>query len=112
MKQITIYWRDIPSQIILKKGRTKTKKLLSPRFQKAIDRAAMRAGKGGSKAYIEEWRRATVEIDNTADPSVIVQSEALAIESRYSDSDLEALIRNRGVAPTATLNLLEVQERD
>ncbi len=101
MKQITIYWRDIPSQIILKKGRTKTKKLLSPRFQKAIDRAAMRAGKGGSKAYIEEWRRVTIEIDNAADPSVIVMSEVLAIESRYSDSDLEALIRNRGVAPTA-----------
>ncbi|HIE86741.1 MAG TPA: hypothetical protein EYP91_07850 [Gammaproteobacteria bacterium] len=101
MKQITIYWRDIPSQIILKKGRTKTKKLLSPRFQKAIDRAAMRAGKGGSKAYIEEWRRVTIEIDNAADPSVIVMSEVLAIESRYSDSDLEALIRNKGVAPTA-----------
>ena len=64
MKQITIYWRDIPSQIILKKGRSKTKNLLSLRFQKAIDRAAMRAGKGGSEAYIEEWRRVTVEIDN------------------------------------------------
>ena len=50
MKQITIYWRDIPSQIILKKGRSKTKNLLSLRFQKAIDRAAMRAGKGGSEA--------------------------------------------------------------
>jgi hypothetical protein len=101
MKQITIYWRDIPSQIILKKGRAKTKKLLSPRFQQAIDRAAMRAGKGGSKAYIEEWRRVTIEIDIASDPSVIVLSEALAIESRYSDSDLEALIRNKGVALTA-----------
>jgi len=101
MKQITIYWRDIPSQIILKKGRTKTKKLLSARFQKAIDRAAMRAGKGGSEAYIEEWRRVTIEIDNASDPSVIVLSEVLAIESRYSDSDLDALIRNKGVATTA-----------
>ena len=101
MKQITIYWRDIPSQIILKKGRSKTKNLLSLRFQKAIDRAAMRAGKGGREAYIEEWRRVTVEIDNAADPSVVLQEEAHTIESRYSDSDLEALIRNRGVAPTA-----------
>ena len=101
MKQITIYWRDIPSQIILKKGRTKTKKLLSARFQKAIDRAAMRAGKGGSEAYIQEWRRVTIEIDNASDPSVIVLSEVLAIESRYSDSDLDALIRNKGVATTA-----------
>ena len=101
MKQITIYWRYIPSQIILKKGRNKTKELLSPRFQKAIDRAAMRAGKGGSQAYIEEWRRETIEIDSTADPCVVVTEEVLAIESRYSDSDLEALIRNRGVALSA-----------
>ena len=101
MKQITIYWRDIPSQIILKKGRNKTKEILPPRFQKAIDRAAMRAGKGGSQAYIEEWRGETVEIDSNADPCVVVTEEVLAIESRYSDSDLEALIRNRGVAPSA-----------
>ena len=101
MKQITIYWRDIPSQIILKKGRNKAKEILPPRFQKAIDRAAMRAGKGGSQAYIEEWRRETIEIDSTADPCVVVTEEVLAIESRYSDSDLEALIRNRGVALSA-----------
>ena len=101
MKQITIYWRDIPSQIILKKGRNKTKEILPPRFQKAIDRAAMRAGKGGSQAYIEEWRRETIEIDSTADPCVVVTEEVLAIESRYSDSDLEALIKNKGVALTA-----------
>ena len=50
--------------------------------------------------YIEKWRRATIEIDNASDPSEIVLSEILAIESRYSDSDLEALIRNKGVAPT------------
>ena len=101
MKQITIYWRDIPSQIILKKGRNKTKEILPPRFQKAIDRAAMRAGKGGSQAYIEEWRRETIEIDSTADPCVVVTEEALAIDSRYSDGDLEALIKNKGVARTA-----------
>ena len=101
MKQITIYWRDIPSQIILKRGRTKTKEILSPRFQKAIDRAAMRAGKGGSEAYIEEWRRETIEIDNDAAPSLVVEAEVLAIDSRYSDGDLEALVKNKGVARTA-----------
>ena len=33
--------------------------MLEHRFQEAIDRAAMRAGKGSSGAYIVEWRRET-----------------------------------------------------
>ena len=56
-KLITVYWRDIPSQVIAKKGRTTSKVQLSQRFQSAIDRAAMRAGKGSSDAYLSEWRR-------------------------------------------------------
>ncbi|GIT54495.1 MAG: hypothetical protein Ct9H300mP16_16550 [Pseudomonadota bacterium] len=56
-KLITVYWRDIPSQVIAKKGRTTSKVQLSHRFQEAIDRAAMRAGKGSSDAYLSEWRR-------------------------------------------------------
>ena len=56
-KLITVYWRDIPSQVIAKKGRSTSKVQLSQRFQEAIDRAAMRAGKGSSDAYLSEWRR-------------------------------------------------------
>ena len=44
-KLITIYWRDIPSQIVAKSGRRSAKVRLANRFQDAIDRAAMRAGK-------------------------------------------------------------------
>ena len=42
-KLITIYWRDIPSQIVAKAGRRSAKVRLANRFQEAIDRAAMRA---------------------------------------------------------------------
>ena len=56
-KLITIYWRDIPSQIVAKSGRRSAKVRLANRFQDAIDRAAMRAGKGSSDAYLSEWRR-------------------------------------------------------
>lgn len=48
IKKITIFWRDIPSQILIQRGRKRKKKMLEHRFQEAIDRAAMRAGKGGS----------------------------------------------------------------
>ncbi len=57
-KLITVYWRDIPAQVIGRKGRKSVcKKLLDPRFQHAIDRAAMRARKTSENAYLEDWRR-------------------------------------------------------
>ena len=44
MAQLTVvYWRDIPAQVIVKKGRDSAKIQLTERFEKAIDRAAMRA---------------------------------------------------------------------
>ena len=42
-KKTIIYWRDIPSQVVVKQGRTSAKKQLNKRFMVAIDRAAMRA---------------------------------------------------------------------
>ena len=44
MANLTIlYWRDIPSQVIVKSGRNSAKRELSERFIRAIDAAAMRA---------------------------------------------------------------------
>ncbi len=41
MAQLTVvYWRDIPAQVIVKKGRRDEAKIqLTERFEKAIDRA-------------------------------------------------------------------------
>ena len=55
---IVISWRDVPAQIVVKRGRETAKIQLSHRFQEAVDRAAMRAGRGSSDAYLEDWRRA------------------------------------------------------
>ena len=52
-----VYWRDIPAQVIAKQGRKSAKKMLSDRFQEAIDRAAMRSGAAGTDDYLEDWRR-------------------------------------------------------
>ena len=40
---IVLYWRDIPSQVIVKAGRASAKRELSERFIRAIDAAAMHA---------------------------------------------------------------------
>jgi hypothetical protein len=58
MAQLTIvYWHDIPAQVIVKSGRRSAKRELSPRFQEAIDRAAMSSGEHGTDAYLAAWRR-------------------------------------------------------
>ncbi len=92
-----IYWRDIPAQVVVKRGRETAKVKLSARFQEAVDRAAMRAGKGSSDAYLAEWRRSAAtpcgdDIENAA------AAEAARIEASYSNEDLERLIRAKGVA--------------
>lgn len=96
---ILISWRDIPSQVVVKQGRETGKVQLSHRFQEAIDRAAMRAGKAGSDAYLADWKRsAPVECGN--DMQVVAQAEADRIEALYSDDDLLRLIRAHGVDET------------
>jgi hypothetical protein len=96
---IVISWRDIPAQVIVKRGREASKVQLSARFQEAVDRAAMRAGKGSSDAYLADWQRSpprSVGEDLAAEAA----AEAARLEARYTDEDLERLIRAKGLAAT------------
>jgi hypothetical protein len=54
--QVT-YWRDLPSLVVAREGDAVTKSQLAPRFQEAIDEAAMRLGATGSDAYLDGWTR-------------------------------------------------------
>ena len=96
MQRIDVYWRDIPSQVLIKRGRERGKYLLSHRFQAAIDRAAMRAGKGGSDAYLEEWRRVTTSIESDSSPHAVAEALGRDIEQQCSDDDLARLVANKG----------------
>lgn len=97
-KKTLIYWRDIPSQIIVQKGRVREKVKLSERFQSAIDRAAMRAGKGSSDAYLAEWRRESSTCEVAEGLRQLAQDEANRLEDEFSDDHLLRLIRNHGSA--------------
>lgn len=99
-KLIRVYWRDIPAQVIAKKGRTTAKRLLSQRFQEAIDRAAMRAGRGGSDAYMADWRRESEDCGD--DLEAAADAAAAEFESAYTDDDLQALVRSQGSRADAT----------
>ena len=93
---IIISWRDIPAQVVVKRGRETAKVQLSPRFQEAVDRAAMRAGKGSSEAYLADWKRSAPRPCGD-DLKAVADAEAAAIEQRYSDADLERMIRSKGL---------------
>jgi hypothetical protein len=99
-KLILISWRDVPSQVVVKQGRDTVRVQLSARFQEAVDRAAMRAGKGSSDAYIADWKRSEPR-DCGNDLTSEAIAEVARIEARYSDADLEKLIRAKGLAAPA-----------
>jgi hypothetical protein len=93
---IIISWRDIPAQVIVKRGRETAKVQLSQRFQEAVDRAAMRAGKGSSDAYLADWQRSAPRACGD-DLQAEAALEAARLEAQYSDEALERLIRAKGV---------------
>jgi len=94
-KLICIYWRDIPAQVVGRAGRKNGfKKELQPRFAKAIDRAAMRAGRGASDAYLEDWRRVAEEADG--DLEAAVNQRVAELESQFDDAYLEAVVKAGG----------------
>jgi hypothetical protein len=101
MPSLTIIsWRDIPVQVIVKRGRESAKVQLSARFQEAVDRAAMRAGKGTSDAYLADWKRSDPQACGE-DIQAEAAAEAARIEARFSDADLEALVRAKGLVAGA-----------
>ena len=102
MQRIDILWRDIPSQVLIKRGRDRGKYMLSARFQEAIDRAAMRAGKGGSDAYLDEWRRVTTAIEAEGALADIAAQLGQEIEAQYSDEEITRLAKQNGYAEPAT----------
>ena len=99
MQKISVYWRDIPSQVIVKRGRQRGKAPLPIRFQEAIDRAAMKAGRGGSEAYIADWRRETTALAGEGELEQLAREEAIALEAQYGDERLKSLVANLGLEP-------------
>jgi hypothetical protein len=48
-------WRDLPSMVAARSGDEIVKSQLAPRFQEAIDEAAMRLGDTGADDYLSGW---------------------------------------------------------
>jgi len=90
-----VYWRDIPAQVIVGRGRSGAKVQLPERFEQAIDRAAMRGGARETEAYLAEWRKAAPYAVE-GDPAEIARAEAARLDAEYTPEVLRALVENDG----------------
>jgi hypothetical protein len=98
MPEVTIvFWRDIPAQVIVGKGRRGAKAPLPERFEQAIDRCAMKIGARDSDAYLAEWRKAA-PYKVEGDQDEIARAEAARIVAEYDTDRIKALIANDGWA--------------
>lgn len=95
---IIVSWRDIPAQVIVKAGRRTAKRPLADRFQKAIDRAAMRAKLRDTDAYLAEWRR-TRSGECGDDLEAEADRIAARIDADYPHARLTALVAKGGLDP-------------
>ena len=96
-KKILVMWRDIPAQIIISRGRKKSKKILSERFQEAIDRAAMIADRADSSAYLEDWHRIEESLKSEKSIDQLLELEASLLETAYDNDRLDTLIKAGGL---------------
>lgn len=98
MPEVTIvYWRDIPAQVIVGKGRRGSKRALPERFEQAIDRAAMKIGAQDTDAYLAEWRKAEpFEVPGEAE--AVADAELARIDAEYDRDRIKSLIENDGWA--------------
>ena len=95
-----VFWRDIPAQVIVGKGRRGSKVQLTERFEQAIDRCAMKVGARDTDSYLAEWRKAApYEVEG--DPDQIARAEADRLEAEYDTARLKALIDADGWAAKA-----------
>ena len=88
-------WRDLPSLVVARDGDQMTKSPLPPRFQEAIDEAAMRLGDTGSDDYLAGWIRSDwTELDG--DPAEVADVVVAGLEEAWPQEKLTEYLDSLG----------------
>ena len=95
---VVICWRDIPAQVNAGSGSSKIQRILPRRFQRAIDEAAMVAGKTQASQYVGEWRRKVVPGD-PSDPEGAALRAAEELEAAFPRERLKEFVAAGGWDP-------------
>lgn len=93
-----VFWRDIPAQVIVGKGRRGAKAVLPERFEQAIDRAAMKVNAKDADAYLAEWRKAD-PFPEEGEQDAIAAAWVTKLDREYDQDRVKALIDNEGWEP-------------
>lgn len=96
---VLISWRDIPAQVNAGTGDARVQRILPRRFQRAIDRAAMVAGKTQASQYVGEWRRTVIPADS-ADPEAAALAAAAELEEAFPRERLDLYVKAGGWDPS------------
>ena len=90
-----VFWRDIPAQVLVGRGRKAVKRVLEERFEQAIDRAAMKAGMAGTDDYLSEWRKSDpITVEGEGEEAA--ERYASQLEAEYDQARIKAIIENGG----------------
>ena len=95
---VLISWRDIPAQVNGGAGTDRVQRILPRRFQRAIDRAAMVAGKTQASQYVGEWRRSMIPAGSD-DPGAAAMAAAASLEEAFPRERLDEFVRTGGWDP-------------
>ena len=99
MKLTVIKWRDIPTQVMIKKSRREVEKVqLDNRFMEAVDSAATVGDSTDADAYLTDWHNEVTEIEdgNLKEP---VEKKAEELEAEFTDEILLSYVNNSGYKP-------------
>jgi hypothetical protein len=99
---VVIFWRDIPAQVNAGSGAEKHQVILPRRFQRAVDDAAMVAGKKTASEYVGEWRRVAMAVpDDAGGMQAAAEREAHRLDDAFPRERLQQLVANGGRDPDA-----------
>ena len=90
-----IGWRELPSMVAARQGEETVKVQLAPRFQAAIDEAAMRLGDTGADDYLAGWERTSwITADGT--PAEVVDRVAAELDAEWPDESIADYLEGLG----------------
>jgi hypothetical protein len=84
-------WRELPSMVAARSAEESVKAELAPRFQEAIDEAAMRLGDTGADDYLMGWDRSPWTAAEGA-PAVVLDRVAAELDTDWPDDRIASYL--------------------
>src|SRR3712207_2250615 len=88
-------WRELPSTVAARSGDETVKAELAPRFQEAIDEAAMRLGETGADDYLAGWDR-TPWTTTDGTPAEALDRVAAGLDAEWPDDRIADFLNGLG----------------